>query len=82
MEIKTKFNVGDKLWRILDDNTGVASFVVKGISVYYKKDIVSKKFELDIYYQYSGLFDIVCEENVFETLEQAQAECDRRNNEK
>ena len=79
MEIKTKFNVGDKLWRILDDNTGVASFVVKGISTCYKKSIFSEKIELAIYYQYSGFFDDVKEENVFETLEQAQAECDKRN---
>ena len=79
MDIKTKFNVKDKLWRILEDNTGVASFVVKNISVHYMKNFITEKYELTVYYNYGGYFKDVKESDVFETLEEAQAECDRRN---
>ena len=82
MKIETKFNVGDKLWRILDDNTGVASFVVKNITAYYMKNFVTEKYELTVYYNYGGYFKDAKESDVFETLEQAQIEYERRNNAK
>lgn len=86
MIIKTKFNIGDKVY-IVSVPLGLNSYqvfdAVKIIEIYIKLDknnkIIIYRFKYNgkvNYYQYKA-----SEENCFATREEAQEECNRRNNE-
>ena len=92
MEIKTKFNIGDKIWVIaLSFNEQKDDFewkvepterIIKRIGVCFDDD---ETVEITYHTQYSDgswCISYYNEKSVFATREQAQAECDRRNNEK
>ena len=68
MEIKTKFNVGDKVFTIIGKNT-IAERKVKAI-IFEDNTISYSAGNLDISY---------AEGSCFATKEEAQAECDKRN---
>ena len=78
MEIKTKFNVGDKIFYIYEMFKGVwrvSSIVeVSYIKIFEKDKLVYAVFENDFL-----PIIFVEEENCFATKEEAQAECDKRN---
>lgn len=80
MEIKTKFNVGDKIC-VIDyfDEWEVKWVNVKitGIEI-----LIKGKNKTIIYNIDSLIYGGYNEQYCFTTKEQAQAECDRRNNER
>ena len=79
MEIKTKFNIGDKIFHIYEMFEGVwrvSSIVeVSYIKIFEKDKFVYAVFENDFL---PNIF--VEEKDCFLTETEAQAECDRRNN--
>lgn len=84
MEIKTKFNVGDKVYRLkytlMETENRVYRWtcVLDTINSIYTR---TEKFTKIIYYfNYGSLGGVnVLEKDCFKTREQAQKECDRRN---
>lgn len=77
MEIITKFNIGDKIWTILNDFEDKwdvdIMFIVTQIII--DKDLgimYARHDDCNLWHK---------EENCFTTKEEAQKECDRRNNE-
>jgi hypothetical protein len=75
MEIRTKFNVGDKIWTILRAFDGKWYMYI----MFIVTQIIIDKY-LGILYVRHNDCDLWCkEENCFATKEEAQKECDRRN---
>lgn len=65
MEIKTKYNIGDKMWAMDDDN-GPTEFIIDSISVLKR----SWQPSMEIYYM-DDIEDMVClEEETFPTKEE------------
>lgn len=75
MQIKTKFNVGDKVWVIGKKENNDEFYIVKGNIKIHHYDTKIKGgviLEDDLFF---GYFENDC----FATKEEAQAECDKRN---
>lgn len=84
MEIRTKFNVGDKVHHIVF-NTKIKQYVCDGVN-YIRKIIIktegtSKGVEICITYSFvfGNINNYYDEQDCFATKEEAEKECERRN---
>lgn len=80
MEIETKHNINDMVWKIEREVNKffVDCFVIGGITVGI--NIEDFKISKRVYYTRIDDCHLVPEEHCFATKEEAQAEADRRNN--
>lgn len=89
MEIRTKFNIGDKIW-FIDRYTEKNEYIWRVITCWGKWEILGFKVFGDGVYcvlfeegyrnkQHFESREIYKEKNCFATKEQAQKECERRN---
>lgn len=83
MEIRTKFNVGDKVY-VIYYNTNEKKYFIKKMKIYYITCYVEYnntiKINCSIHdLQWANDTDCVAEENCFATKEQAEKECNTRN---
>lgn len=87
MEIKTKFNVKDRVWLVLDDEVKNKEYIrefeiyyinigTNGIDVFIEYSIKDVKDTID------KSIDIVDEDMFYSTKEEAQKECGKRNGRK
>ena len=80
MKIETKFNVGEDIFGLVYDDVicrwSIIDFHISEITIIEKIGLVYEDLSI------SKIFNRFREQDCFATLEQAQAECDRRNNEK
>lgn len=80
MEIKTKFNVGDKVWLV--ESHCIYDNIIRKVKIGCIKVEKSKKNLFIEYYDGNKVFiDFEDNNSLFSDKRQAQAECDRRNNE-
>lgn len=72
MEIRTKFNVGDKVYHIYQ--------LLRTGTWYWLEDIISEiDYKTDLGIRYWSDNRVWKEQNCFATKEEAQKECERRN---
>ena len=96
MEIRTKFNVGDKVYRLTGilfhrinpkRKIGYEELKIKEIKIEIifipaiQKDVVTIKYKYDSFIVDSPCYAWIEEEDCFATKEEAQKECERRNGE-
>lgn len=86
MEIRTKFNVGDKVY-VIYYNTNEKKYFIKEMKIYYITCYVEYDNIIKINYsihdlQWENDTDCVAEEYCFSTKEEAIKECERRNAQK
>lgn len=94
MEIKTKFNVGDKVYRLTGvlfhriepkHKIGYKELKIKEIKIEIifipaiQKDVATIKYKYDSFIVDSPCYAWIEEKDCFSTQAEAQAECDKRN---